>query len=267
MARTIEQIKQQIAARWMENETVRERYDLAAGDTFEMRFSKVSIESLLFYTVAFAVWVLEKLIDQHRADVEQMLAAKLPHTTRWYRDQVLAFKPGYAEDEEPPVKYCAVDDADYHLTVKIAQGQPGSRTTVGAGEQQALQSWLAQNKDAGVKVVVVNQQASRLRMTLTVWYDPLDLRPEDKTVEQTVKEYISNLDFDGLLSRNNIESQVRAVSGVKLVRIDSMESADYQQEWHDFGQQERSAAGYWAFEGEDNGLQVTYEPYVRGGIE
>ena len=52
-------------------------------------------------------------------------------------------------------------------------------------------------------------------MTLTVWYDPLDLRPEDKTVEQTVKEYISNLDFDGLLSRNNIESQVRSVSSVR----------------------------------------------------
>ena len=270
MARTIAEIKQQMTERWMADEAVRERYNIAQGESFESRFSKVSIESLLFYTVAFGVWVLEKLIDQHRTDVEAMLADRRPHTTRWYRQQVLGFVPDWAE--EAPVKYCAVDDgADAapdgnKLTVKIAKGEPGSREPVSGEEKAALDSWLMQEKDAGVKITVVNQPASRLVMRLTVWYDPLSLRPADKTVETTVKEYISNLDFDGLLNRNNVESQVRAVEGVKLVRIDEMQSADYQEEFHQFGQQERSASGYWAFE-EENDLTVTYEPYSRGGIE
>lgn len=269
MARTIAEIKQEMTDRWMADEAVRERYDIAEGESFETRFSKVSIESLLFYTVAFGVWVLEKLIDRHRADVEAMLEAKRPHTTRWYREQILAFVPSWAE--EPPVKYCAVDDgADAapdgnKLTVKIAKGQPGSRQRVSTDEAEALGSWLAQNKDAGVKITVVNKKASRLVLRLTVWYDPLSLRPADKTVEKTVKEYVSNLDFDGLLSRNNIESQVRAVEGVKLVRIDDMQSADYQESSHPFRQQERSAAGYWAFEQESD-LAVMYEPYSRGMI-
>jgi hypothetical protein len=173
--------------------------------------------------------------------------------------------------EEPPVKYCAVDDgADAapdgnKLTVKIAKGEPGNRQPVSDDEKAALDSWLMQEKDAGVKITVVNEPASRLDMQLTVWYDPLNLRPADKTVEKTITEYISNLDFDGLLSRNNVESQVRAVEGVKLVRIDDMQTADHEEQPHQFGQQERSASGYWAFE--DGSLTVTYEPYSRGGIE
>lgn len=51
--------------RFMAESAVQERYGFTASDSFEARFSKVSIEGLLFYVVAFAppylvpsMWVL-----------------------------------------------------------------------------------------------------------------------------------------------------------------------------------------------------------------
>ena len=57
MARTIAEIKQEMTDAWMAEGAVRERYGLSGSDTFEGKFSKVSIEGLLFYVVAFGIWV------------------------------------------------------------------------------------------------------------------------------------------------------------------------------------------------------------------
>lgn len=66
MARTIAEIKQEMTDAFMGESVVREKYGFSSTDTFDTRFSKVSIEGLLFYVVAFGVWVLEKLFDSHK---------------------------------------------------------------------------------------------------------------------------------------------------------------------------------------------------------
>lgn len=87
---------------FMAESAVRDKYGFTASDTFEGKFSKVSIEGLLFYVVAFGIWVLEKLFDTHKEEVSTMLADLTPHTTRWYRNRVLSMVP--SGQEEPPVK-------------------------------------------------------------------------------------------------------------------------------------------------------------------
>ena len=67
MARTIPETKQEMTNRFMADSAVQERYGFSSSDTFEARFSKVSIENLLFYVVAFGIWVLEKLFDSHKS--------------------------------------------------------------------------------------------------------------------------------------------------------------------------------------------------------
>lgn len=84
MARDIATIKQEMADAFMAESAVRERYGFTASDTFDSKFSKVSIEGLLFYVVAFGMWAMEKLFDSHKAEVDAMLADRTPHTTRWY---------------------------------------------------------------------------------------------------------------------------------------------------------------------------------------
>ena len=45
--------------------------------------SKVAIWRLWVYIIAVAIWSLEKLFDQHRADIDKRLAELKPHTARW----------------------------------------------------------------------------------------------------------------------------------------------------------------------------------------
>lgn len=91
MARTIAEIKDSMTADLMRNPDVARAYGFETGAAFSSHFSKVSVESLLFYIVACAIWVLENLFDQHRRDVEQRIEAIIPHRPKWYRDKVLGF--------------------------------------------------------------------------------------------------------------------------------------------------------------------------------
>lgn len=262
MARTIAEIKQEMANRFMADSAVQERYGFSSSDTFEARFSKVSIEGLLFYVVAFGIWVLEKLFDTHKEEVATMLANLTPHTTRWYRNRVLEMVP--SGQTEAPVKYCSVDDRGCRLKVKIAGGSAGNRQPVSTDTYNAVVSYLAEEKDAGLKIEVVNEDSNRLKVALRVWYDPMELVPSDKPVEAALKAYVSNLDFDGLLSRNGIVDAMRAVEGVEMVKIEQLQTKYAENAWRDFGNQERAESGYWSIA--DGDVTVEYEPYRRTNL-
>lgn len=247
---------------FMADAAVQERYGFTASDSFDVKFSKVSIEGLLFYVVAFGIWVLEKLFDTHKEEVATMLADKTPHTTRWYRNRVLEMVP--SGQTEAPVKYCSVDDRGCRLKVKIAGGAAGARQPVSADTYNAVLSYLADEKDAGLKIEVVNEDSNRLKATLSVWYDPMDLVPSGKPVEAALKAYVSNLDFDGLLTRNGIVDALREVPGVEMVKIELLQTKYAENAWRNFGNQERAESGYWSIE--DTDVTVTYDRYRKENL-
>lgn len=251
-----------MTAAWMADSAVRDRYGLAETDTFESRFSKVSIEGLLFYVVAFGIWVMEKLFDSHRAEVDAMLSDRTPHTTRWYRNRVLAMTP--SGQSEPPVKYCSVDDRGARLKIKVAGGSAGARQPVDTDTYNAVLSYLESEKDAGLKIEVVNEDSNRLGVTLQVWYDPMQLTPGDKPVEAALKAYVSNLDFDGLLSRNSLVDALREVPGVEMVNIVELKTKYADNAWRTFGNQERAESGYWGID--DGDIRVVYDRYRKESL-
>lgn len=262
MARTIAEIKQEMCEAFIAESAVRERYGLTEGDTFDGKFSKVSIERLLLYVVAFGIWVLEKLMDSHKAEVGEMLADRTPHTTRWYRNRVLAMVPSGAA--EAPVKYCSVDDRGARLKIKVAKGEPGSREPLTTSEKNALEAWMAEEKDAGLKIDIVNLAGDDMKVRLKVWYSPLELVPAEKPAEAALKAYVSNLDFDGLLSRNGLVDELRKVAGVEMVRIEELLTRYGQNTWRAFGEQEQAESGYWKVA--DGDVTVVYERYGRGTL-
>lgn len=91
MARTIEEIKQDMTARFMQMEAVKSAYGLDGSKGFDDCFSRASLESVLFWVFAACVWAHEKLFDLHRADVEARIALLEPHTLRWYVNKAKAF--------------------------------------------------------------------------------------------------------------------------------------------------------------------------------
>ncbi|MFV0505896.1 MAG: hypothetical protein ACK5L5_04185, partial [Bacteroidales bacterium] len=78
MARTIAEIKTEMTNSFIADITVIEKYELEEGKTFEQQFSKVSLESILFYIVAVAVWTLESLFELHSKDVDDRLLQLIP---------------------------------------------------------------------------------------------------------------------------------------------------------------------------------------------
>ena len=91
MARTIQEIKSEMAGEFMRNESAAALYGFEPGAAFADRFGAASIENILFYVWAVCAWAVEQLIDRHKAEVTAELDEQVAHRPKWYRDRVLAF--------------------------------------------------------------------------------------------------------------------------------------------------------------------------------
>lgn len=279
MARTINEIKQEIASEFTSNSTVIEKYGLDTQKTFEEQFSKISIESILFYVVAYGIFILEKIFDTHKQEVITDLEALLPHTKNWYRNKVLRFQypnrillpdkdyydnTGLTEDqikELEVVKFCAVEDKLSELRLKVAQGEPGERTVLDPNMAAALYNYLCDICDCGVFIRIINQQSDRVFANIEVFYNPILINPADKIVENTFKEYISNLPFNGELARMRIEDTIQQLSGVELVEVKSISMQRADNEIEVLKVRAIAASGYWVVNDEAD-LIINYIPYA-----
>lgn len=239
MARTIAEIKDSIAADFMRNSDVARAYGFETGAAFTAHFSKVSVESLLFYIVACATWVLECMFDQHKVDVEARIEAIIPHRPKWYRDKMLAFMKDktlvadtdYYDTEGMSdadieaarvVKYAAAtENADASLlTIKVAGESGGSRQPLDSATETQLRAYIAEIKDAGVRINLINQTADVFHCEVDVYYDAM-LLPE--TVEaqcrDTIINYIENLPFNGEYTNMSLVDELQKVAGVRIVEL------------------------------------------------
>ena len=91
MARSIGEIKSEMAAELMRNVHAAARYGFEAGTPFGDVFGAASVESILLYVWAVCAWAVEKLVECHKAEVSAELEELMPHRPKWYRDKVLGF--------------------------------------------------------------------------------------------------------------------------------------------------------------------------------
>lgn len=278
MARDIKTIKKQMTDSFIADDTVIQRYGLDTSKNFEQQFSVVSLESIIFYIVSYAIWIIESLFDVHVDLVNNELLNKMPHTAHWYRDKVLRFQypnrdlipdtdrydnTGLTADEIADlevVKYCAVSDDLNELRIKTAKGSAGAREPLNDDEVQGLEYYLSEVRDAGVKTVIVNRQADRFFANIEVFYNPLLLNPADEPVETAIKEYVSNLDFNGALTTTKLVDEIQSIEGIELVNIIRalVKRADYDEE--PLGVQKIAESGYWIIQDAED-LNVKYTVY------
>lgn len=237
--RTIEQIKESIAADFMRNEHVAELFVFTPGDSFTAHFSKVSVIGILFYIFAVAAWTLEKFFDTYRGEVDARIEEIIPHRPRWYRDKVLAFMKGktlvpdtdrydtegMTEDAIAAAKVVkhavAVENKDASLlTIKVAGEKDGKRCKLDAETEAQLAAYIAEIKDAGVRTALVNTDPDRFSCQVEIYYDPMLVA---ETVEvachEAVREYIENLPIDGEYTNMALVDALQAVEGVQIVEF------------------------------------------------
>ncbi len=225
--------------------------------------SKVAIWRLWVYIIAVAIWSLEKLFDQHRADIDKRLAELKPHTARWYRSKALAFQYGFdllpdsdkfnnqghteeAIEASKIVKYSAVIESknEGRLIVKIAGEQGEQLQPITEPQKQAFEAYLQEIKDAGVRLSVVNYQPDVLHLQMKIVYDPLVLDSNGqsiihatKPVETAIKDYLKRLPFNGELVLAHLIDALQQAEGVKIPHLVLAQSKNI-----------TSSGGYGAFE-------------------
>lgn len=237
--RKITDIKDSIAGDFMRNEDVAKAYGFKAGDSFTAHFSKASVESVLFYIFATAAWVLENLFDEHKKEVTTRIEEILPHRPKWYRDKVLKFMKnkalitdtdeydteGMTEDDITAARVVehavATENKDASiLTVKVAGENGGKRCQLDEETETQLAAYIAEVRDAGVRINLVNSVADVFNCEVDIYYNPM-LLPEEVEADcrETIKSYIENLPFNGEYTNMALVDELQGVEGVKIVEF------------------------------------------------
>lgn len=237
--RKITDIKDSIAGDFMRNEDVAKAYGFKAGDSFTAHFSKASVESVLFYIFATAAWVLENLFDEHKKEVTTRIEEILPHRPKWHRDKVLKFMKnkalitdtdeydteGMTEDDITAarvVKHAvATENKDASiLTVKVAGENGGKRCQLDEETETQLAAYIAEVKDAGVRINLINNVPDVFNCEVDIYYDPM-LLPEgvETACRETIKEYIENMPFNGEYTNMALVDELQKIEGAKIVEF------------------------------------------------
>lgn len=284
MARTVEEIKKDMTAEFMKMEAVKSTYGLDGSKSFADCFSMASLENIIFYVFAVAVWALEKLFDLHRADVDARIEQLEPHTLRWYVSKAKAYMQGqklvtdcdYYDTEGMPeqdiaaakvVKYAVATESNTVVYIKVAREVDGNPAALTAGQLEGLTSYMNEIKDAGVSVQLRNEPADQMRISLLIYYDPTLLiidangngsQNGKDPVRETTKQVIENLPFNGMFRKSDLMAALQAlpcveVADIKSVKVKPRNGA----EWQTVEGYDRPFSGYYSIDA----LTVDYQPY------
>lgn len=284
MARTVEEIKKDMTAEFMKMEAVKSAYGLDGSKSFADCFSMASLENIIFYVFAVAVWALEKLFDLHRADVDARIEQLEPHTLRWYVSKAKAYMQGqklvtdcdYYDTEgmteqdiaaAKVVKYAVATESNTVVYIKVAREVDGNPAALTAGQLEGLTSYMNEIKDAGVSVQLRNEPADQMRISLLIYYDPTLLiidangngsQNGKDPVRETTKQVIENLPFNGMFRKSDLMAALQALSCVEVADIKSVKVKPRNgAEWQTVEGYDRPYSGYYSIDA----LTVDYQPY------
>jgi hypothetical protein len=247
MARTVEDIKSQITSSFIADPVIKDTYGLVDGQGFDARFSKASIESILFYDVAFVHRQLENLFDAHKKEVFDWISRMKPHGAQWYAEKARAFQdrfdllPGsdlfnnseHTEEEievSKIIKYSAITEQDNKLLIKVAKRENDDLSKLSQEELSRFEYYINRIKDAGVKIEVMTGDPEILYLDLTIYYNPLIITStgarldgtEEDVVKNAIKRYLSGIEFDGTLVVASLVDALQAVEGVRIPHVNSI---------------------------------------------
>ena len=216
-------------------------YGFEVGAGFYDTFSRVSLESLLLYIVAVAVWTHEQLWETYRDELENKVDSMKPHTAKWYRNMMLQFMrdrtlvpdtDGYdtagmtSEEIEAAkvVKYAAASEsgASNLLVIKVAGGSENARSPLDSSLEPQLTAYIKEIKDAGVRFRLINAEPDELDCDVDVYYSAMKSRSAlMQDCRETIENYMQNLPFDGVYSNMALVDRLQALEGVRIVELKS----------------------------------------------
>lgn len=237
MARSISEIKRTMTDAFMQDEAIRDTYDLSSDKTrFADCFSAVSLENLLFYIVAACHYVLESIFEKFTQDVEQKISRAVVASIPWYFDKAKAFQYGDAlvlnprtfgyeyakiDTSKQRVKYVAVRDRGASIEMLVSTEQSGKPTPLSDEVLTAFKHYINAIKIAGVVINVRTRKADELSIAVKVVVDPLkinrqgvDIATSEKVVEHAIENYLADIVYGGTFNKTKLVDAIQRVDGV-----------------------------------------------------
>lgn len=214
-------------------------------------WSKANLLRLITYIVAVCQWTIEQLQDTHKAEVNEIIATKKPHSLRWYAEKTKAFQLGFnlvpeqdyydntgidddVVEASKVVKYASVvrqqrPNGRFFLRIKAATTKGTDLAKLETEHLNALTEYINRIADAGVDVEVGSTDAEQLKLGLTIYYNPLILAANGSRLDGTdpypvpnaIRAYLKNLPFNGLFVLAHLVDALQAVEGVVIPNLTS----------------------------------------------
>jgi len=220
---TISDIKKEMTDAFIANETIKATYELEDGKTFEEQFSKVSLESILFYVVATSIFALQFLFDRFKEYVETRIRAAISGTKSWYHNLVV----NWEYNSQKIIKFCSIAEEFPFLRVKINTENHGVLGPE-SDEMIALRSFLNKEKFAGTQINLTSQPPETIDIKMTVWVSASEytstgkiIGTEEKPIEAAIDNYLANIVYDGTFYKSRLVDDVQVVRGVNDVELAS----------------------------------------------
>ena len=241
MARSIAEIKQSMTDAFMADATIKERYGLRDGDTFNGSFSSVSLESILFFIVASCCHVLEVIFDQFKSDVDVKINRAVVASVPWYYKIARAFQYGDAltfndatqqyeyaiiDESKQLVKYVAVRDRGASIQILASGVKNGRPEVLSEAVLTAFKQYMNRVKIAGIVLSVNSLPSDMVSIVAKVTIDPLvidqtGLRISDGSyaVENAINDYLANIVYGGTFNKTKLVDAIQLVEGVIDVEL------------------------------------------------
>ena len=194
--------------------------------------SKTAIWRLWLWVVASGVYLLELIFDQFKTDVDTLAKAAQVGNAPWYRSRIFEFqytdslvlvgdKYQYTAIDETKkiVKRCAIEEkTNGKLRVKVAKLTGQNLVALDNSETQALISYLKKVRFAGVLFEIFSNNGDQLKINFQIYFDPI--KPQSiiqPLAEKTIKDFVSNLPFDGELVVTKLIDDLQKIEGINDV--------------------------------------------------
>lgn len=284
MARTTAEIKKTMTDAFLSDKTLREKYGLKEGTTWNAAFSAVSIENILLFVVAACCHVLEVLTEQWINETCERMDRAVVASVPWYHRTALAFqygdslvldedtgRYGYAATDEgkQPVKYVAVRDRGTSVEILASADKDGMPVPLEGDVLTAFKQYLNTVKIAGIVLNVHSRPADSIMVRAEVWVDPMVLSKEgtrladgSKAVNDAVNAYLRGIVYGGTFNKTKLTDAIQAVEGVVDVELGQCfyKTQDSGAAWTLIeGNNYTAAGGSMVAEGLDNSLAYVVE--------
>lgn len=192
--------------------------------------SATAIWNLWAYIGAYLVHYFETLQDAFKSEIEETIRLGVVGRGEWYVSKAYDFQYGddlkvindvlqyeLIDESKKIIKRASYTKESGTLTkLKVATENVGDNIIgLSSPELVAFTDYLNNIMFAGSQITIVSANTDLLRLTATVYYNPLfaldALKPK---VETAIKDYLKALPFDGVVKVSSLIDAVQAVDGV-----------------------------------------------------